>query len=141
MLKTKTIFSAFLSTLSLLIFTTSTLAGGGPVEFSINPNSPLNAGEQFIVYARVYADGPYPTYCKNCYIKLGFQNTQDGDYIAQDSERTNDEGRIYAKVISKVSGVRTIYVIELKNEEGKNVVANSSVSLIYNQNNSTPTSY
>lgn len=106
-------------------------AGGGPVEFSVEPNQALIPGEQYVVHARVYADGPYPTYCKNCYIKLGLQNPQDSDYIAQDSERTNDEGRIYAKVISKVPGKRTVYVSELRTSEGTYMTANSTVVLSY----------
>lgn len=106
-------------------------AGGGPVEFSVEPNHALNPGEQYVVHARVYTDGPYPTYCKNCYIKLALKMPQDGDYIAQDSETTNDEGRIYAKVISKVPGKRTMYVSELKNADGSWITANSFVVLNY----------
>lgn len=106
-------------------------AGGGPVEFSVEPNQALIPGEQYVVHARVYAEGPYPTYCKNCYIKLGLQNPQESDYIAQNSEKTNDDGRIYAKVISKVPGERTVYVAELKNSEGAQMTANSTVVLNY----------
>lgn len=112
-------------------FTPLTLAGGGPVEFNVEPNSALNPGEQYVVHARVYADGPYPTYCKNCYLKLAFKNPQEGDYIAQDSEVTNEEGRIYAKVISKVTGERIILVGELRDSNGKRIDAGSSVALKY----------
>lgn len=134
----KTLGGLFL--LTSLIFVSPVFAGGGPVEFTVDPNQVLNPGEQYIVHARVYADGPYPTYCKNCFIKLGLQNPQDGDYIAQNSDATNDEGRIYAKVISKVPGNRTIYVSELRNTDGTRITANSTVVLKYTgESISTPT--
>lgn len=119
--------------LASLVFVSPVLAGGGPVEFTIDPSQgqALNPGEQYIVYARVYADGPYPTYCKNCFIKLALQNPQEGDYLAQNDGVTNDEGRIYAEVISKVPGNRTIYVSELRNTDGARRTANSSVVLNY----------
>lgn len=117
--------------LASLVFVSPVLAGGGPVEFTVDPDQALNPGEQYIVHALVYADGSYPTYCKNCFIKLALQNPQDGDYIAQNSDATNDEGRIYAKVISKVSGNRTIYVSELRNADGTRITANSTVVLKY----------
>src|SRR3989338_532474 len=125
----KALGSLFL--LASLVFVPSVFAGGGPVEFSVEPNSSLNPGEQYIVHARVYANGPWPTYCKGCYIKLAFQNPQAGDYIAQDSETTNDEGRIYAKVQSKVSGERIIIVDQLRDSSGTKINAGSSVALKY----------
>ncbi|RJQ38498.1 hypothetical protein C4559_01775 [Candidatus Microgenomates bacterium] len=121
----------FTSIFLLLASTNFTYAGGGPVEFSLEPNTSLNPGEQYIVHARVYADGPYPTYCKNCYIKLGFKNPQEGDYIVQNSDATNEEGRIYAKAISKVTGERIIIVTDLKDSNGKKIDAGSSVALKY----------
>lgn len=134
----KTLGCLFL--LTSLIFVSPVFAGGGPVEFTVDSNQALNPGEQYIVHARVYADGPYPTYCKNCFIKLGLQNPQDADYIAQNSDATNDEGRIYAKVISKVPGNRTIYVSELRNTDGTRITANSTVLLKYTgESISTPT--
>lgn len=127
----KNSFAFFFFVLLTLITPKPIFAGGGPVEFTAEPNTSLNPGEQYVIHARVYADGPYPTYCKNCYIKLAFQNPQDGDYIAQDSETTNDEGRIYAKAISKVTGERIILVAELKNSNGTKIDAGSSVALKY----------
>lgn len=131
----KTAFGGLLL-LTNLVFTSLAFAGGGPVEFTIDPNQALNPGEQYIVHARVWADGsfvvePYPAYCKNCFIKLALQNPQDGDYIAQNDNVTNDEGRIYAKVISKVPGNRTIYVSELRNIDGTRIPAYSTVVLPY----------
>lgn len=127
----KNIFAFFVFSLLALVIAQPAYAGGGPVEFTIEPNTSLNPGEQYVVNARVYADGPYPTYCKGCYIKLAFQNPQEGDYIAQDSETTNEDGRIYAKVISKVSGERIIIVSELKNSNGTKIDAGSYAALRY----------
>lgn len=140
MFKLKLFTSPLLVTLVMFFSASFVFAGGGPVEFSIEPGTSLSPGEQYIVHARVYADGTYPTYCKNCYIKLALQNPQEGDYIAQDSERTNEDGRIYAKVISKVSGTRTIYVSELIDNNGVKITANSTVNLSYKESsNNAPT--
>lgn len=122
---------ACLLTVISLILVKPVLAGGGPVEFSVDTDQVLNPGEQYVVHARVYANGPYPTYCKNCFIRLGLQNPQTGDYVAQDSEVTNDDGQIYAKVISKVPGNRTLGVLELKDSSGNGVIANSTIVLKY----------
>lgn len=131
MFKMKSALFALLSTTFLFISAVPALAGGGPIEFSVDPNTVLAPGEQYIVHALVYADGTYPTYCKNCYIKLAFRDSAEGDYIAQNSDKTNDEGRIYAKVISKVAGIRTIYASELRDSNGVLKEANSEVKLNY----------
>lgn len=125
----KALFSLFL--LTNLLFVPSVFAGGGPVQFTIDPDQSLNPGEQYIVHAQVYIDGQYPTYCKNCFIKLALDNPQDDDYIVQNDNVTNDDGRIYAKVISKVAGNRVIYVSELRNADGARITADSIVVLNY----------
>lgn len=128
----------FAFSLFALLFTNKTFAGGGPVEFNIEPNTSLNPGEQYVVHARVYADGPFPTYCKNCFIRLGFVNPQESDYIAQNSEKTDNDGRIYAKVISKITGKRTIVAKELARPDGTEITSNSSVVLNYTGDTITP---
>lgn len=130
-MKINKVFGSLFILLIGLFFSSPVFAGGGPVEFTLDPNQTLNSGEQYIVHARVSADGPYPTYCKNCFIKLALQNPQDSDYIAQNNDVTNDEGRIYAKVISKVPGNRTIYVSELRNSDGVSSIAYSTIVLPY----------
>lgn len=118
--------------LTSLLFTSPAFAGGGPISFQIEPNNrTLNPGEQYIVNLEVYADGPFPTFCKGCSVKLALQKPQPSDYIAQSSEKTDENGRMYAKVISKVSGPRTIYASELIDSNGKIVVSNSSAVLKY----------
>lgn len=124
---------------TIFLLQNKAFAGGGPIEFSLEPNTSLNPGEQYIVHARVWANGPYPTYCKNCYIKLALQNPQESDYIVQNSDRTNDDGRIYAKVISKIPGYRTLYASELIDSNGNKIIANSSVFLRYTGETSLPT--
>lgn len=139
MTKQLLIGSSICFAVSSVFVTGLVFAGGGPVAFTVEPSSSLNPGEQYVVHAIVYADGPYPTYCRNCFIKLAFQNPQDSDYIAQDRERTDDEGRIYAKVISKVPGNRVLYVSELNSSDGTKIVANSTVILNYTENPIPPT--
>ncbi|MBI2314524.1 hypothetical protein HYU93_00470 [Candidatus Daviesbacteria bacterium] len=136
MLKAKLV-AFFLSAVALFLTAYSVSAGGGPIEFQVEPKGSLNPGEQYVVNVRVYADGQYPTYCKSCYLKLGFMNPQDGDYVAQSSDTTDQEGRLYAKVISKVGGTRTIYAIELKDADGSRITANSTVDLRYSSTNPT----
>jgi hypothetical protein len=121
-----------------LVFVNPARAGGGPVEFSVEPNTSLNPGEQYIIRARVYAEGPYPTYCKNCLIHLKFKDPQEGDYIAQNSDRTDENGTVYAKVISKVPGGRVIYPTDLQTAEGKLIESGNYVTLNYSGDSSLP---
>lgn len=121
----------FSVTTLLFLLAVPVLAGGGPVEFSVYPNSPLNPGEQYVVNVKVSSVSPSYPPCANCYIKLAFQNPQDSDYIAQSNDRTDDNGRIYAKVISRIPGNRTIYVAALNDSDGRNIEANSIVILNY----------
>lgn len=140
----KRIYSVCLSLAGffLLFFAAGfTYAGGGPVEFTVDPNTSLNPGEQYIVHARVYANGTYPTYCKNCLINLAFENPQNSDYIAQNSDRTDDNGTIYAKVISKIPGKRTLIVKDriITQPDGSTIPAYSYVILNYLGETPTPT--
>lgn len=123
--------AAILSAVIFFLTASPVLAGGGPVEFRTEPNNYIDPHEQYVVYARVYAAGTYPTYCKNCLIHLEFENPDSSDYIAQSSERTDDDGRIYAKVTSKISGIRTLIVKNrtIITSEGAAVTANSYISL------------
>lgn len=132
---------SFAALFFMLFSANSAYAGGGPVEFTLDPNTSLNPGEQYIVHARVYADEPYPTYCKNCSINLAFENPQGSDYIAQNSDRTDDNGTIYAKVISKIPGKRTLIVKDriIVRPDGVKVTANSSVIVNYNGDSPLPT--
>lgn len=119
----------------------SAYAGGGPVEFTVDPKTSLNPGEQYVVHARVYADGPYPTYCKNCLINLSFEYPQDSDYIMQNNDRTDENGTIYAKVISKIPGKRNLIIKNriITRPDGVSFTANSSLPLNYKGDSPLPT--
>lgn len=59
-------------------------------------------------------EDPYNPYagwpkCQNCPIKIKLENPQENDSITQNSEETDDNGRVSAKVISKIYGPRLIY--------------------------------
>jgi len=115
-----------------MLFSASlTYAGGGPVEFTVDPDTSLYPGKVYIVHARVYTDGPYPSYCQNCLIHLKLKNPQDSDVINQSSERTDDEGMVYAKVISTVPGKRVIYPADLETADGNPITSNNYVELNY----------
>ncbi len=114
-------------------------AGGGPVEFWVDPNTSLNPGEQYIVHARVFNDGPSTTLdCKNCLIHLKFKDPQGSDYIAQNSDRTDENGTIYAKVISKVPGNRVVYPTDLQTADGKIINSANYVELAYTGESTLP---
>ncbi|MCL5746856.1 MAG: hypothetical protein M1277_01060 [Patescibacteria group bacterium] len=132
MLKLKSIIPAVLGGFFLfLLFSTQALAGGGPVSFTVDPNTSLNPGEEYVVHAQVYANGPYPTYCKNCSIHLELKFPQDGDYIAQSSDRTDNNGTVYAKVISRVPGERVILATGIETPDGVSITSNSYAVLNY----------
>lgn len=115
----KALLLPLFAVITLFFSVTTVLARGGPVEFSVYPSSQLNPGEQYVVHAKVSVEDEKHNIvpCKACHIKLAFYNPQESDYLAQSSDITDDEGRIYAKVNSKIPGKRTIYLSELKDLE------------------------
>lgn len=137
MLKVKLIGASILNTIFMLLFAFPAIAGGGPVEFIVNPTYPLNPGEEYNVRARVYINGPYPSYCKNCPIRLELKDPQEGDYLAQSSDKTNEDGVIEAKVISKVGGTRIVIATNITGPEG--VITSNSYALLMYKNSTAPT--
>lgn len=112
---------AIISFLALLFFPSTIFAGGGLIEWvSISSSnedyntykiSTLNPGEQFVIRPRVHTvnDDPYdPTarFCVDCPIKISLENPQPDDIINQSSDKTDQSGEMYAKIISKIPGKR-----------------------------------
>ncbi len=134
---------------------TLVLAGGGLVSTEVYPNSGrenfnVPPGEQFIVKPQVHLDNEDPydltiRWCKGCPIKVKLENPQPDDVINQSSDKTDDNGQIYAKVISKIQGVRYVYSeVTLPNGQvytGSQNSLNYAPSYIYGQEpQPTPTS-
>lgn len=88
------------------------------ISFEVVPPYKLPPGEQYTVSVTVRGnfifpqviDGPYINpYCQNCPINVKLENPQENDSITQNSEKTDDNGRVSAKVISRIYGPRLIY--------------------------------
>lgn len=141
MLSPKTFLATALGTI-ILFSASPALAGGGPVEFSLNSQGPKNPGEAYNITLRVYADGSYPTYCQGCWIYLYFKDAQERDMISPASGYTDNDGRMTFQATSTVGGEREIRVSELRYPNGtvrKDV--GSYVILRYNYDGSAPVSY
>lgn len=122
-----------------LFFVSPVFAGGGPVEFWVDPNTSLSPGEVYVVHARVSGNSStYPNYCQNCLIHLKFQNPQDGDVVNQSSERTDENGQVYAKVVSTIPGKRIIYATDLQDSNGKLMETGNYVELNYTGQSNLP---
>lgn len=106
----RTVKKTILGLLSFLslIFVSTSFAGGGLVSFDVSP-SLVAPGEQYIVRPSVYSDQYGGTPCRQCTINIKFENPQSGDTINQSTSKTDDNGTMYAKVISQQSGERIIY--------------------------------
>ena len=123
------------------------LAGGGLVSTEVYPNSGrenfnVPVGEQFIVKPQVHLDNEDPydqtiRWCKNCPVKVKLENPQADDVINQSSDKTDENGQIYAKVISHIQGVRFVYSeVTLPNGQiytGSKNSLNYAPSYIYGQ--------
>ncbi len=90
-----------------LIFVSPVFAGGGLISFESSP-ALVRPGEQYVVRPKVYSDNN-GNLCKSCPIIIKFENTQTGDVINQSDSKTDENGTMYAKVISQQSGERIIY--------------------------------
>lgn len=110
--------------LAALSFPNLAFAGGGLISWLPTTTSSedynnfrissLSPGEQFVVRPQVHLpnDDPYDTttrYCSNCPIKIKLENPQNTDIINQSSDVTDENGTIYAKIISKIPGKRYVY--------------------------------
>lgn len=98
-----------LASIALLLTTSipTAFAGGGLVSFDVNPSTSLNPGEQYIVRPTVYQDNQ-GNLCKFCITNIRFDHPYDSDYVSQSSDKTDENGTLYAKVISKIGGPRLI---------------------------------
>lgn len=120
----KKVTIAGISVLGLsLLFTASVLAGGGLVNFEkitrgdgleAYSNVPVKPGSVYIVYVQVHLpnDDPYDDnirWCQNCPIRIKLENPQANDLINQSADRTDETGRVYAKVASFIPGRRYVY--------------------------------
>lgn len=102
-----------------LLATFPVLAGGGLVEWlSVKPGGGgdfANPGDAYIVTARVNQDpsngfGTTNDWCKQCPVKIKFENPQNGDIVNPLSDKTDDNGQVEAKVASTQAAMRTIYL-------------------------------
>lgn len=100
---------AFIIFLSLIL-PAKAFAGGGLVEWlsptgpnSLNAYGFVNPGDEVTIHARVAS-------CKNCPIKIKLEDPQSDDAVNQLSDKTDGQGEVYAKIISRKPAVRSIYV-------------------------------
>lgn len=108
-MKYLTIF-IFLLSVCLFLDPKAIFAGGQDlIYFNVTPNSILAPGQEFVVRPTVYTDSSDTTLAVGWPIIIKLQNPQPGDYIAQSSNTTDNNGTVYAKVISKVPGSRLVY--------------------------------
>lgn len=127
--------SFFLSVLAIVVSLFSpalVLAGGGLVSYDVavsngGENFNVSPGTQFVVRPYVHLNDNSP--CSSCLIKVKLENPQGSDYIAQSSDYTDQDGTMYAKVISYGQGVRYAYV-EVTLPSGE-VYTGSKTSLNY----------
>lgn len=94
---------------SVLLLPTKVFAGGGLVEWlvptdpsKLSANGFVNPDDQVTVHARVAS-------CKECLIKIKFENSQSDDVVNQLSDKTDTNGDVYAKVTSHQATVRSMY--------------------------------
>lgn len=101
--------------LFLLIFshTTKAFAGGGLIDFTVEPTSPVQPGEYYLITANVYTDVVGGTPCKDCKVQFVFNAAQklSGGTIIPFAEKTDDKGHITAKVINTEVADRYIQAI------------------------------
>ncbi|OGH12254.1 MAG: hypothetical protein A2857_00615 [Candidatus Levybacteria bacterium RIFCSPHIGHO2_01_FULL_36_15] len=94
------------------IFTAETVFAGGAdiLYFEVSPQAQiLNPGEQYIVHVMSYVDEQNTAPAKGWSVQIKLENPQESDYIVQNDKITNEYGRLYAKVISKIQGPRIVY--------------------------------
>lgn len=117
-----------------LVLGSPVFAGGGPVSFEVSPNGPIRPGQEYIVRPTVSGSTP-GSKCQKCTITIKFENPQSGDVINQSDSKTDDNGTMYAKVISQATGERIIYA-EVVGLDG--VTFQSSRYVLYYQYDPVP---
>lgn len=129
---------ALILTVFGLGFPISAFAGGGLVSFDIPwSGHPLNPGEEYVVRPTVRQnDG---NFCKNCPIKIKLEDPKSDDLINPSSDKTDENGTMYAKVVSKTAGNRIIFA-EVTLPDGSIYISSKAI-LNYSSGQSTPSIY
>lgn len=110
-----------------ILYPTPVAAGGGLISLDVSwEGRILNPGEQYIVRPTVYTDNSYSNYCNKCVIKIKLEDPKPSDYIAQSFETTDENGTMYAKVISYVPGNRAVYA-EVVMPDGSTYTSSKSI--------------
>lgn len=127
-------FLAISALLAVSLFASPVLAGGGLIswidvttsdsEYNSYRKSSVSPGTQYTIRPQVHLEDN--SWCVNCPIKIKLENPQPNDYIAQSSYKTDENGTMYAKVISNTQGKRYAYV-EVTMPDGNNYTSSRLV--------------
>lgn len=114
-----------------LIFVSSVSAGGGLVSINVTSYdgitiTDLKPGLPYIVRPTAYADDSYKKFCAGCPIKIKFENPQSSDIVNASSEKTDENGTMYAKVVSYIPGPRMVYA-EVVLPDGKTYTSSKAI--------------
>lgn len=78
---------------------------------------------QYVIRPQVITTTSYPpAKCKNCPITIKLENKQESDSIVQNDTKTDNDGRVSAKIVSNVYGKRFVYA-EVVMSNGKTYVS------------------
>lgn len=119
---------------SFNLFISPVFAGGGLIswtdvttsdsEYNAYRKSSVLPGTQYTIRPQVHLEDN--SWCVNCPIKIKLENPQSNDYIAKSSDKTDENGTMYAKVISYVQGKRYAYA-EVTMPDGTNYISSRLV--------------
>lgn len=120
-----------------LIFVSSVSAGGGLVSINVTSYdgitiTDLKPGLPYIVRPTAYADDSYKKFCAGCPIKIKFENPQSSDIVNASSDKTDENGTMYAKVVSYISGPRIVYA-EVVLPDGKTYTSSKAILNYYGE--------
>lgn len=121
---------------AIMIFVSPVLAGGGLISFEVigtKDTLDMSPGDQYVVRPTVKTPEGGPAV--NWPIKILLENPASSDYIAQSSDKTDENGTMYAKVISQLPGNRVLYA-EVTMPDGSTY--RSSVYILNYQGPSVP---
>lgn len=78
---------------------------------------------QYIIRPQVITTTSYPpAKCRDCQITIKLENKQESDSISQNDTKTDNDGRVSAKIISNIYGKRLVYA-EVLMSNGKTYVS------------------
>jgi len=104
-------FKKFLiySSIAFGLVTPTVFAGGGLISITSVSQNPVEIGQAYVVSALANKEDLTP--CQKCSMRFFLEDQKSSDLISPESDKTDTNGKLMAKIYSKTAGNHVLYAI------------------------------